>query len=100
MWIMQTPISWIMIFSPIHPLAPSKKENKEIRKILRNMLNTGGYERAGNARKLGVGQAPAGWPSHIKQLSEFDGSTRSGQVTEIIKSLLTVSTFAMTSKVN
>ena len=68
------------------------------------MLNTAGYGREGNARKLGVGQAPAGWPSPIKQWSEFDGSTRSGlsvgQVADIIKSLLTVSTFAMTSKVN
>ena len=56
------------------------------------MLNTAGYGRAGNA--LNVGQAPAGWLSHIKQWSEFDGSTRSGlsvgQVTENIKSLLTV----------
>ena len=52
---------------PCSPSSPAWEAmgNNMIRGILRNMLSTAGYGRAGHESKLGVGPAPFGWPVDI-----------------------------------
>ena len=55
------------------------------------MLSEAGFGRGKDARKLGVGLPPLGWPADI-EWGNFKGSTRSGlkisAVTDIILSML------------
>ena len=83
---------------PCSPFSPEWKMlgNDVIRGLLRKMFVRAGYGRGKSDKKLGVGQAPVGWPEEI-EWNNYRGSTRSGlkvsQVTQIIVSMLRAAGF-------
>lgn len=81
---------------PVLPCSPFTPEwenlpSTKVRKILTQMLDSSGYGRSGNKRKLGLGPSPPGWPEKFPWDS-FSGATRSKltklEITEVITSLL------------
>ena len=77
---------------PCSPFSPEWKGSAKIRGILTAMLSRLGYCDGGAAKKLGLGDAPHGWPANILPWADFKGATRSKltvhQVTEIIVSMM------------
>ena len=88
------PANTLQVDFPLLPCSPFSEEwggSAKIRSILRKMLNSLGFGKAGRAKQYGVGNPPLGWPETISW-ENFSGTTssklKSIQLTSIIVSML------------